>query len=122
MVEARPADSNQLESTAAPIAVRASSLMRSVNSKMRQLETFPQSEPIYLFCECKNPTCYAVIPMSVAAFDATVADQTGWLLAEGHEPSEPWHSSEPLPAHEATSAPDSRRTAGTVSANPVRLG
>jgi hypothetical protein len=108
-MEVHSAVSSRLDSTALPREVRASISMRRVNTRMRELETFPLSDPIYLFCECRNATCHSVVPMSVAAFDATVADQTGWLLAEGHEPSEPWQPSEPLPVRE-TPAPDSRRT------------
>jgi hypothetical protein len=41
-------------------------------------------DSIPFFCECGSPTCSSSIWMTVAAFDATVAAETGWLLLEGH--------------------------------------
>ena len=89
-MEERFVRSKQLESLAAPVALRSSSLMRRVNNKLRHLsEAFAHSEPIAFFCECQNASCYAAIWMSMAAYDATLAERTGWLLLEGHEPLQP---------------------------------
>jgi hypothetical protein len=98
MMEARLVDSYQPDSPAAPIARRESRLIRSVNSNLRERsETFAPSERIAFFCECQNAICYSPLWMSVAAFDAMVAAEAGWLLLEGHEPSALWHRREPLP-------------------------
>jgi hypothetical protein len=104
-LETRLLDSDPPVSAAAPVALRESRLMRRVNSNVRQLSaTFADSEPIGFFCECQNPACYSGIWMSEAAFDAMVADQTGWLLLEGHEPIDAWHRREAAPARETNEA------------------
>lgn len=85
-------------SLSAPLGRRDSNLMRSVNNNLRQRsETLPPNEPIAFFCECGSQTCYVPVWKSAADFDATTIEQPGWLLHEGHEPSELWHRREPLP-------------------------
>jgi hypothetical protein len=89
-MEARPLDSEKPDSRAAPLVARGSRLMRDVNSNIRRLSgTFALSEPMLLFCECRGPTCFSRVPTSAEAFDATVAEEKGWILLEGHEPSAP---------------------------------
>ena len=79
-------------------ARRESRLIRSVNNNLRQrAEMSAASDRIAFFCECQNAVCYSPLWMSVAAFDATVAHQAGWLLLEGHEASALWHRTEPVP-------------------------
>ena len=89
---------------------RDSNLMRSVNTNLRQRsEMLAGNEPIAFFCECANPSCYSPLWMSVTVFDERLADQPGWVLHEGHEPSALWHRREPLPTRtslRARSAPD----------------
>ena len=91
-----------------PVAVavhRSSSLMHSVNSNLRALSsTFVRSDPIAFFCECRDPSCYAAVWMSVAAFDAAAAG-TSWLLSDGHEPSALWHATRSFPASEVVHTP-----------------
>jgi hypothetical protein len=85
--------------TAVPLAPRSSTLMHAVNGNLRVLSgTFLPSDPIAFFCECRDPTCYAAVWMSAAAFDAEVTGSTTWLLSEGHEPSALWHAPTPFPA------------------------
>jgi hypothetical protein len=90
-----------------PVGARPESrLIRSVNSNLRQrADVFASSERIAFFCECQNTVCYSPLWMSVAAFDATVADETGWLLLEGHEASALWHRTEPLPTRMTARSP-----------------
>jgi hypothetical protein len=108
-MEARLANSDQV-SAPAPVALRASNLMRSVNSSMRQISgTLTECELLPFFCECRTPTCYSVVWMSVGAFDAKVATERGWMLLDGHEPSALWHRQDPLPT---------RQTARSRSASP----
>jgi hypothetical protein len=84
--------------TAVPLARRSSSLVHAVNGNLRVLSgTFLRSDPIAFFCECRDPTCYAPVWMSAAAFDAEVTGSTTWLLSEGHEPSALWHAPTPFP-------------------------
>jgi hypothetical protein len=100
MMEARLGNSDQVGAPA-PVALRASNLMRSVNSNMRQISgTLTESELLPFFCECRTPTCYSVVWMSVGAFDATVATERGWMLLDGHEPSALWHRRDPLPTRQ----------------------
>ena len=88
------------------IARRESRLIRNVNSNLRQrADASAPSERIAFFCECQNTVCYSPLWMSVAAFDAMVADQTGWLLLEGHQASALWHRAEPLPTRMAVRSP-----------------
>ena len=97
---------HQPDAPAAAIAGRESRLIRSVNSNLRRrADVFASSERIAFFCECQNTVCYSPLWMSVAAFDATVADQTGWLLLDGHEASALWHPAEPLPTRTTASSP-----------------
>lgn len=82
----------------APLGRRDSNLMRSVNNIVRQRsETLPLEDPIAFFCECANHACYSPVWISAADFDATTIERPGWLLLEGHEPSELWRRREPLP-------------------------
>lgn len=100
MMQARLGNSNQVGASA-PVALRASSLMRSVNSNMRQISgALTESELLPFFCECRTPTCYSVVWMSVAAFDAKVATAGGWMLLNDHEPSALWHRRDPLPTRQ----------------------
>lgn len=91
----RLADWVELDSVAG--AVRASSSMRSINRSMRQVSgSFALADPIAFFCECEISSCYSVVWMSAASFDANVERRGGWLLAAAHTPSqlgpleEPW--------------------------------
>jgi hypothetical protein len=73
------------------VGLRESSVMHRANTKLRELSgAFPHAEPLAFFCECRNAACYAVVPLSAAAFDLLEAGRTCWLLVEGHEPSAPW--------------------------------
>ena len=87
----------------APVTPRESRSMRKVNMLMRQASGSPAlSDPVAFLCECQIPTCYSVVWMSALAFDTNAADGTGWLLADGHEPSGPHPT--PGPLHQT--APD----------------
>lgn len=128
-IQSRPIDSDPPAARAAQ-ELRDSSLMRHVNRNLRRLsETFAHSDPIMFFCECQIPTCYATLRMSAAAFDAAVADRTGWLLHEGHTPSEFWPPSGPAPSPEVTGAlsgePDvmgrGRRPVGSRWSSSIRV-
>jgi hypothetical protein len=99
-MEARLTNSDQVGAPA-PVALRASNLMRSVNSSIRQISgTVTEGELIPFFCECRTTTCYSVVWLSVAAFDAKVATADGWMLLDGHEPSALWHRRDPLPTRQ----------------------
>lgn len=99
-------------------ARRESRVIRSVNGNLRERsEAFDPSERIAFFCECQNVACYRPMWMSVAAFDAMVAAEAGWLLLDGHEPSGLWHHSEPLPTRETAK---SRRAQPTIKAEDPR--
>lgn len=92
------------------VGLRESGVMHRVNANLRELsESFPHSEPLAFFCECRNAACYSVISMSAAEFDVTEANRIGWLLVDGHESSTPW------PTREA-------RDSGTVGAGVVVMG
>lgn len=85
-------------STSALRARRQSTLMRSVNRYMRQLtDPFGSADPIMFFCECGTANCYAVIPMTGAAFDLKCGNEPGWLLLEGHRPSKRWGRTDTVP-------------------------
>jgi hypothetical protein len=87
---------------ALPLASRSSTSMHAVNGNLRMLSaTFSRPDPIAFFCECRDPTCYAAVWMSAAAFDAEAAGSTTWLLSEGHEPSALWRAPTPFPARAA---------------------
>jgi hypothetical protein len=113
-MEVHPADSAQVD----PPMTQADSptsgsqkarLMVEVNGRLRQLaETLAASEPIAFFCECTRPSCYAVVWLSSAAFDAMAAERAGWLIVAGHEPTEPYE-------------PRERRAAPRVVVAPVML-
>ena len=97
---------HQPDAPAAAIARRESRLIRSVNNNLRQrAEMSAASDRIAFFCECQNTVCYSPLWISVEAFDATVADETGWLLLEGHEASALWHRTEPLPTRTTARSP-----------------
>jgi len=100
-MEARLVNSDQPALAEAAVTRRESSVIRSVNSNLRErLQPPGSSERIAFFCECQSPGCYMPLWMSVKAFDAMVAVEAGWLLLEGHHPSELWHRREPLPTRE----------------------
>jgi len=96
-----------------PTVVRASSLMRRTNIRLRQLllDPFVKNEPIAFFCECRSVTCFSVIWKTGAAFDAIEASQSGWLLSDGHEASARWRPRNPDPDPFPTMA-TARRSAG----------
>jgi len=73
--------------------VRASSLMRRTNVRLRELlaDPFVETGPIAFFCECRSATCFSVIWMTGTAFDVIETGQGGWLLRHGHKPSASWH-------------------------------
>jgi hypothetical protein len=82
-----------------PKVVRASSLMRRTNIRLRQLleDPFAEPESIPFFCECRSPTCFSVIWKTAAAFEAMEASQSGWLLCDGHVASATWRPRAPDP-------------------------
>jgi hypothetical protein len=70
------------------MALRSSSFIHSINVNLRTVGVTPaHSDQIAFFCECSNPSCYAAVWMSPAAFDAAAAAGPTWLLIKGHEPS-----------------------------------
>jgi hypothetical protein len=86
------------DSRAAPLGRRDSYLMRSVNTNLRhRSQALPADESIAFFCECASHDCYVPVWKSSADFDAMTLEAPGWLLHQGHEPSELWHHREPLP-------------------------
>jgi hypothetical protein len=88
-MEPRLADSVEFDSVVTSGPLRASGSMRSINTSMRQVSgSYALADPIAFFCECEIPTCYSVVWMSASSFDATVEDESGWLLAEAHTPSQ----------------------------------
>lgn len=93
--------------------VRASSLMRRINIKLRQLlaDPFAQPESIPFFCECRSATCFSVIWKTGAAFDAMETSQSGWLLFDGHEASASWRPRTPDPGLFASGTMTRLRTA-----------
>jgi len=101
-------------------ARRESSLMRRANISMRdRSESLVASDSIPFFCECKNPTCYGGIWMSVAVFDARVAAETGWLLLDGHHASGLWYRSTAIPTRETVRARQVRPLAELAAPQPV---
>jgi hypothetical protein len=100
---------------------RESSLMHTVNSNLRERsEAVDRSESIAFFCECKTPSCFAPVWLSVDDFDLVAAADAGWLLIAGHEPSALWHRRAPLPTrHTARPARSVRRRLGSLGAQPV---
>jgi len=91
MMEEHLVDSIGLNVTGTAEGRRDSGSMRNMNTGMREVSnSFALSDPIAFFCECQTATCYSVVWMSAAAFDANIRDRTGWLLTTGHEPSAPW--------------------------------
>jgi hypothetical protein len=119
-MELRLVDSDQPGAPKAPGKPRESGLVRRVNTNMRHsAELFASPDPIAFFCECRNPACYAAVPMSRAAFDATV-DRSGWLLVEGHKPSEAWHARHPSADRRITRGPDTRAEAGPRARRPIK--
>jgi hypothetical protein len=105
-MEVHPADSAQVDP---PMTQADSPTSGSQKARLRQLaETLSASEPIAFFCECTRPSCYAVVWLSSAAFDAMAAERTGWLIVAGHEPTEPYE-------------PRERRAAPRVVVAPVML-
>jgi hypothetical protein len=106
MMEAPLNVTDNLGSDEAPLAHRESSLMRSVNRRMRHgSEALAPFDSIPFFCECENSSCHSSIWISLADFDTVDIDATAWLLVPGHEPSVPWDRSEPSPTRETESAP-----------------
>jgi len=92
--------------------VRASSLMRAVNTLMRSLSSgVDAGEPIAIFCECEVDACFAICWMTRTELQARLEHGDGWILADGHEGSEPW-SGRALPA---------RTRAPACGARPRRL-
>jgi len=88
---ARSGDPAEVDPPGPVVALRESGSLRGVNVGVRRAsEVLGLSDPIAFFCECRLAACYAVVWLSASAFDARVADGTGWLLAEGHVPSVPW--------------------------------
>ena len=109
-MEARLVDSNQLGGATPLFAGRESSLIRSVNSNLRQRsEALADSEPIAFFCECADASCYSPMWMTAATFDRTTDTAVGWLLLDGHKPSALWHRREPLPVRRSRSIAGRRR-------------
>lgn len=98
-MEAHLAGSAEPDPSTAPPAQRESSLMQSINGTLRQRpEALADPDPIAFFCECRRPGCYSTVWMSAAGFDARMSEESGWLLAEGHEPSALWEGSAPVPS------------------------
>jgi hypothetical protein len=86
------------DSRVAPLGKRDSYLMRTVNTNLRhRSQALQADESIAFFCECASHHCYSPVWKSSDDFDAMTAEAPGWLLHEGHEPSELWHQREPLP-------------------------
>jgi hypothetical protein len=75
---------------------RMSGVMREVNTRLRGIaSTLDQSEPIAFFCECGLYGCYVTVWLTKLEFDGALLDTDGWILAVGHEPSNPDRSGEP---------------------------
>jgi hypothetical protein len=73
-MDARPLDSDRPDSPAAPMAARGWSAIRDVANGLRRLPgPFTLSEPVFLHCECLQPTGYPGVPMFTEAVDATSA-------------------------------------------------
>jgi len=96
--------------------------MRRTNIRLRQLllDAFAETDPIAFFCECRSVTCFSVIWKTGAAFDATEASQSGWLLCEGHEASASWRPTNPDP-DPFPAAAIARRSADRASRASGRL-
>jgi hypothetical protein len=119
-LEARLVDSDQLAPAEVAAARRESRVIRSINSNLRdRSEPSDSTERIAFFCECQNPGCYMPLWMSVAAFDAMVAVEAGWLVLEGHDPSELWHRREPLPTRESARSRRPRLAVGLETPDPA---
>ena len=82
------ADDAPLEYATAP-GMRASLLMRAVNTSMR-VAVANVRDPIAFFCECGSNACFVVCWMTRVDFDAHTRADAGWILSEGHDASEPW--------------------------------
>jgi hypothetical protein len=96
------------DTPSAPPTSRKSSLMRSVNNKMRHgSEALASFDSIPFFCECESSSCHSSIWISLADFDTVVADARAWLLVQGHESSAspPGHRGDSLAAREMESSP-----------------
>ena len=103
-------------STSAPHKAR---LMGEVNDRLRRLaDTLARSDPIGFFCECDRPSCYAVVWMSAAAFDATAAGRVGRLTVDGHEPCELSERRERRAAPKLPAPPRSRQAADAEDRRP----
>jgi len=62
--------------------------MRKANEEVRrQSDTLTPSESVAFFGECDTASCYALVFLSLADFDAVVAAKRDWVLSEGHDPS-----------------------------------
>jgi len=91
---------------------RESRSMRNVNANMRARSgSLVPGDAIPFFCECGDPSCFGCIWMPVAVFDARVADESGWLVLEGHRASGLWYRSSPIPTRETVRARRARPAA-----------
>ena len=103
---------NVTDTPSAPPTSRKSSLMRSVNNKMRHgSEALASFDSIPFFCECESSSCHSSIWISLADFDTVVADATAWLLVQGHQPSMSEDRGESLPTQETERSLPTRTSA-----------
>jgi hypothetical protein len=63
---------------------RTSELMREVNRNVRRRAAPGSDEPISLFCECLEGSCYASVWLTTEEFDAIERDPAAWVVIPGH--------------------------------------
>jgi hypothetical protein len=103
-------------------APRDSGLIRAVNLCVRHFsELFDCPDPITLFCECRKASCHSRVRVTLSAFDAIVADGTGWLLVDGHTPSEGRHLTYVSAIRRMTRASGGAITAGRLLQRPCKV-
>jgi hypothetical protein len=102
---------------------RLSGLMREVNTRLRGIaSTLDQSEPIAFFCECGLYGCYVTVWLTKLEFDGALLDVDGWILAVGHEPSDPDRRADPTRRFRPSrSAPRARARVPRRRAGPEAL-
>jgi hypothetical protein len=66
---------------------RNETLFRSVNENIEQAAASGQIDEhtFEFFCECSNPDCTLLLPMTVAEYERVRADPRQFVVALGHE-------------------------------------
>lgn len=92
---------------------RNSPMMRRVNTAFAHfVEAEPPDVPLAFFCECSSETCFSVVWLTVAAYEARVADDGDWIVVAGHLGSAGDEQAVPPPAARSWSIPQIKLTRG----------